>query len=156
MNDMFINSSSNINRMAQNSGNGLLLTAFWGTTVATQGAQVGVHVRPRSGSTIADADVIITIHQVVNGQKVGVAVINARFENNQLDAVWQTAAAKGGEIEAGIYHFKAQVGNYPAVNTAKPLELKKDVARVQAQQKKQEVAKFQQQYHSDSFQTAKK
>lgn len=154
MNDMFVNSSSNIDRMAQNSGNGLFLTAFWGTNVATQGAQVGVHVRSRI--TIDDCDVIITIHQIVNGQKVGVAVINARLENNQLDTVWQTAAAKGGEIEAGIYHFKAQVGNYPVVNTAKPLELKKDVAKVQAQQKQQAAAKFQQQYHSDSFQPAKK
>ncbi len=155
MNDMFINPSSNVDRMAKNGGNPALI-ASWGTHVATQGADVGVHVRPRNGSTVKDCDVIITVEQVVDGQRRGVGVINARFVNNQLDTVWRTAAAKGGEIEAGIYHFKAQVPNYPIVNTLKPLELKKDVAKVQAQQKKEAAAKFQQQYNSDSFQAAKK
>lgn len=156
MGDFFVNSSSNIDRMAKNAGGNPALIAYWGTQVATQGAEVGVHVRPRNGNTIADTDVTITVHHLVNGKKVGVKVIPARFENNKLDAVWQTAAAKGGEVEAGIYHFMAQVGNYPLVYTTQALELKKDVAKVQEQRKQEAVAKFQKQYHSDGFEPSKK
>jgi hypothetical protein len=155
MNDMFINPSSNVNRFAQNGGSPSLI-AYWGVNAATQGAEVGVHVRPAHGSNIADCDVIITIQQEVNGQKRGIKVINARFEGNQLNASWLTAAAKGGEIEAGTYHFKAQVGNYPAVNTTKPLQLQKNVVMVKEQQKKDAAAEFQKQYYSSSFTPSKK
>lgn len=92
-------------------GKKLVFDAKWDVRSAPPNTEVGltaVSKVPIEGTTAQ-----IKIFQLLNKQRTYLgSPIYAPYENGQVKAVWRTTPVKGGDFEAGEYHYEVSVGNY--------------------------------------------
>src|SRR5215203_2966979 len=122
-----IKGSSSIFRFALNFFKKTNLTCSWSVPVAPPATDVYIQVD--SDKDIEATSAEIFIFQLLNGQEIPITYLTVPFEENRfVNYRWRTQAAKGGNFEAGEYHFRVNVDNHQA-QTGRPLKLKDVIAR---------------------------
>jgi hypothetical protein len=122
-----VKGSSSIFRFALNFFKKTNLTCRWSVSVAPPATDVYIQVD--SDKDIDSTTAEIFIFQLLNGQEIPITYLTAPVEEKRyVNYRWRTQPAKGGEYEAGEYHFRVNVDNNQA-ETVKPLKLKDVVAR---------------------------
>ena len=103
------------------------LTCRWSVAVAPPATDVYMLVD--SDTDIEATSAEIFVFQLLNGKEVPITYITVPFkEKRYIEHVWRTQPAKGGDFEAGEYHFRVNVDNN-IDQTVKPLKLKDVIAR---------------------------
>jgi len=123
-----VNGPGSIFRFALNLFKKTKLTCTWSVPVAPPGTDVYIQVESDTDIEVTTAEV--WVFQVLDGQENPIAYFpNVPFkEKRHIDYKWRTQPAKGGNFEAGEYHFRVSVNNYPG-ETVHPLKLKDVIAR---------------------------
>jgi hypothetical protein len=119
--------SSSIWRFALNFFKKTKLNCRWSVSVAPPATDVYILVD--SDTEIDATTAEIFVFQLLNGQEIPITYLTVPFEENKfVEYKWRTQPAKGGNYEAGEYHFRVKVNNEQA-ETVKPLKLKDVVAK---------------------------
>jgi hypothetical protein len=106
-------------------GKNISFDAMWETDVAPPNTLVGL--RAVSRVPIENVTVEIKIFQMLDGRRNPVDLLQAKVENGRIQTHWRTKPAKGGNFEAGVYHFEINYNGYSS-QTVKPLLLR-DIMR---------------------------
>lgn len=92
-------------------GRKLVFDAKWDVEKTPPNTKVGLTAvcrLPIEGDTAQ-----IKVFQILGGQRIPVGqVFFAPFEDGQVKTEWTATPAKGGDFEAGEYHYEVSVGNY--------------------------------------------
>lgn len=93
-------------------GNKLVFDAKWDVDQTPPNTKVGLTAVCRVIIEDAGDTALIKVFQLLNGQRIAVGqVFKAPFENGQIKAEWTATPAKGGDFEAGEYHYEVWVGS---------------------------------------------
>ena len=122
-----VKKSSSIFRFALNLFKRNTLKCSWSVPVAPPATDVYLQVE--SDSDIEATTAQIFIFQLLDGKEIPIKYETVPFEENRyVDYKWRTQPAKGGQFEAGEYHFRVKVDRHEA-ETVKGLKLKDVVAK---------------------------
>ena len=117
-----VQKSSSIWRFALNFFKKTKLTCSWSVPVAPPATDVYIQVESDSDIDATTAD--IWVFQLLDGKETPIAHFPVPFEENRyVYYKWRTQPAKGGNFEAGEYHFRVSVNNHPG-ETTRGLKLK--------------------------------
>lgn len=124
-----VNGPGSIFRFALNLFKGKTdLKCSWSVPVAPPATDVYLEVE--SSKDIEATTAEVWIYQVLDGKEHPIKYIpDVPFkENSYIHYKWRTQPAKGGNFEAGEYHFRVKVDNNPG-ETTEPLKLKDVMVR---------------------------
>jgi hypothetical protein len=104
------------------------LKCSWSVPVAPPATDVYLEVE--SSKEIEATTAEVWIFQVLGGQEISIAYIpDVPFkEKSYIHYKWRTQPAKGGNFEAGEYHFRVKVNGNPG-ETTEGLKLKDVIQR---------------------------
>jgi hypothetical protein len=123
-----VNAPYKVRRDPNQNGKKLVFEAMWKVEKAPPNTEVGLLAI--SKVTVEGTTAQIRIFQVLGERKIAVGeVLYAPYENGKVETVWRTMPVKGGDFEAGEYHFEVSVGsNYG--ETTKGLLLRDTTVRL--------------------------